>query len=217
MAKKPKTQYGASYRKLVEELFGQKNPKITGVTAGVNTAAESRLGLQLPAALREYYAELGAFHKLNEAHNRIVPPADLELVEGVLVFYEENQCVCLWGIRTKDLASDNDNPLVYQGTCNETWQWHSAEMKTDEFLRLVIYQQAAWGALEYGFEHPDAREAISAIEGTWEKVAGYLDLRIWKQRGILVSHLDHDKTCYFAGQDRSALQALQKRFGLSGK
>src|SRR5262249_4170949 len=39
--------------------------------------------------------------------DRLAAPDDLEVYEGALVFREENQSVCWWGIRLEDLHQDD--------------------------------------------------------------------------------------------------------------
>jgi hypothetical protein len=72
-------------------------------------AAEERLGLRLPAALREAYALLGRREDLTGNHDTLRAPAELEVDETgeALVFRDENQGTARWGIPLTDLAQED--------------------------------------------------------------------------------------------------------------
>ncbi|QDY77314.1 SMI1/KNR4 family protein [Streptomyces qinzhouensis] len=76
-------------------------------------AAEERLGLRLPAALKEAYALLGRRPDLTDNHDVLRPLAELELDEAgeALVFRDENQGACRWGIPLAEAGLD-DPPVV---------------------------------------------------------------------------------------------------------
>ncbi|MGV9312925.1 SMI1/KNR4 family protein [Streptomyces sp. NPDC003691] len=76
-------------------------------------AAEERLGLRLPAALKEAYALLGRRPDLTDNHDVLRPLAGLAVDETgeALVFRDENQGCCRWGILLADLGHD-DPPVV---------------------------------------------------------------------------------------------------------
>ncbi|MCM2387994.1 SMI1/KNR4 family protein [Streptomyces albipurpureus] len=76
-------------------------------------AAESRLGVRLPGALREAQMLLGRRDDLIRNHNRLLTPAQLFIdTDGeALVFHEENQGVALWGVLLADL--DQIDPAVF--------------------------------------------------------------------------------------------------------
>lgn len=74
-------------------------------------AAEARLGLRLPAALREAYQLFGRRTDLTSLHDVLLSPADLEVKDQALVFRVENQSVAFWGILIADLDQP-DPPVV---------------------------------------------------------------------------------------------------------
>lgn len=73
------------------------------------TAAEERLGLRLPAALREAYALFGGRGDLTSNHDTLRAPAELYVDESgeALVFRDENQGAARWGILLSDLSLDD--------------------------------------------------------------------------------------------------------------
>ncbi|MEU9318507.1 SMI1/KNR4 family protein [Streptomyces sp. NPDC048295] len=76
-------------------------------------AAQARLGLPMPAALREAYQLLGRRRDLTDNQDSLLAPQDLYVDEdrGVLVFRVENQSCAYWGIRVTDLDQE-DPPVV---------------------------------------------------------------------------------------------------------
>ncbi len=111
-----------------------------GCGAGEIAAAEVRLGLPLPAALKEAYALLGQRPDLTDNHDALRPLAELEVETDergtALVFRDENQGVCRWGIlladpeRAADGGADGTDPddppvvvrLDLQDTSEERWE-----------------------------------------------------------------------------------------------
>ena len=82
-----------------------------GYSAADIDAAEQRLGLKLPIALREWYALAGQREDVVATQNFLVGPDELEFEEGLLEFHSENQGVVYWGIKPDDLHLPD--PPVY--------------------------------------------------------------------------------------------------------
>jgi hypothetical protein len=85
--------------------------------------AEARLGLRLPAVLREYYLLAGRFDRFDRAHNQLRRPEEWSIDGGKLAFLEENQCVVYWGV---EVGTSPDDPPVYQGQNGQglTIEWY---------------------------------------------------------------------------------------------
>jgi hypothetical protein len=76
-------------------------------------AAERRLGLRLPVAVREAYALFGRRDDLTSNQDQLLNPADM-YVDGdgqALVFRDENQGAARWGVLMVDL--DKPDPPVW--------------------------------------------------------------------------------------------------------
>lgn len=82
-----------------------------GYTDAELDAAASALGLPLPAALREALKLFGRRDDLTRNQDPLATPENLETYEGALVFRDENQGVCWWGVLIDDL--DQDDPPTY--------------------------------------------------------------------------------------------------------
>lgn len=76
-------------------------------------AAEDRLGLRLPAALREAYGLFGRRADLTSNQDELLSPDELDVDEAgeVLVFRVENQACASWGVPLADVDAA-DPPVV---------------------------------------------------------------------------------------------------------
>lgn len=77
-------------------------------------AAEERLGVRLPAALREWYLLAGGRNDFMGNQDSLNPPEEIKPSEDapdVITFATENQFCCEWGIRREDLGRE-DPPVV---------------------------------------------------------------------------------------------------------
>ncbi|MEV5204529.1 SMI1/KNR4 family protein [Streptomyces sp. NPDC053720] len=113
-------------------------------------AAQARLGLPLPAALREAYRLLGRRPDLTDNQDSLLAPEDLYLDadRGVLVFRVENQSCAYWGIRVTDLDQD-DPPVVVRA----------------DLVRPTADDWAAWlGRVSLAFVEIVLSEALCADE-----------------------------------------------------
>lgn len=77
--------------------------------------AEQRLGVRLPAALREVYGLLGRRDDLIRNQDRLQRPDELYISKGALVYNTENQGAAQWGILLKDLITE-DPPTVIRSS-----------------------------------------------------------------------------------------------------
>lgn len=76
-------------------------------------AAEERMGLQLPTALREAYLLFGRRQDLASNHDVLLGPAELYVDDAneALVFRHENQGAATWGVLLDSLQ--DDDPAVF--------------------------------------------------------------------------------------------------------
>ncbi|MET9048323.1 SMI1/KNR4 family protein [Streptomyces sp. NPDC004362] len=84
-----------------------------GFTEEDLAVAQERLGVSLPSALGEMYRLLGRRRDLTSNHDRLLHPDQLyiDARSEALVFREENQGACSWGVLLKDL--DQADPGVH--------------------------------------------------------------------------------------------------------
>ncbi|ALC21329.1 conserved hypothetical protein [Streptomyces pristinaespiralis ATCC 25486] len=131
-------------------------------------AAEERLGLRLPPALREAYTLLGGREDLTSNHDTLRALAELYVDEAgeALVFRDENQGAARWGILLRDLALDDPPVLVRPDLADknaERWEgW--LERTSLAFLEIVLSEaaQAPTGPVDY-LDAPDD-EVLERLE-----------------------------------------------------
>jgi hypothetical protein len=92
--------------------------------------------------MREYYLIAGRLDQLNQAHNRLLTPAQLWIDEAYLWFMEENQAVVHWGLPLKRLS--DDDPVVYQRAHVDDAKWYSERMRFSVFLVRMYDWQAGF-------------------------------------------------------------------------
>jgi hypothetical protein len=101
-----------------------------------------------------------------------------------LVFLEENQNVCIWGIDT----NEND-PIVYQNANNE---WYSEDIKLSEFIKIIMYYQCATGyenANNLTFDKIELNKIINGME----KVVDNNHLIIFWGNNVLLWYYSDEK------------------------
>ncbi|MCP4345414.1 MAG: hypothetical protein GY795_07795 [Desulfobacterales bacterium] len=59
----------------------------------------------------------------------------------------------------------------------------------------------------------DAQQVIKKIEQTWVKVVDNNSLRIWKNKGKLISHLEGDDFCIGSACSSSCFKVLEQELG----
>jgi hypothetical protein len=129
--------------------------------------AEKRLGVTLPAALRNYYLTLGKNENINASHNRLLTP-EKEIgfsKDGYLMIYEENQAVVSWGIKEADLIL-NDPPVWGNSGTEENPDWYLETNSTENFFLLMSVYNGTLGGLKYNanyFGHVEP-EIVKFIE-----------------------------------------------------
>jgi hypothetical protein len=159
--------------------------------------AEARLGLRLPAVLRQYYLLAGRFDRFNRAHNRLLRPEEWSVADGKLVFLEENQRVVFWGVTAG--ASPDDDPPVYQGpnVRGRPTEWHFEHEHCSEFLLVMLHLQAVWG----GYEFLGAADITS--ERLKEFLTGWTPAGRWNE--VLAFSRDGGAACVLEGKGSTQL------------
>ena len=94
-----------------------------GYSEDVLWAVEERMGVRLPASLREAYLLFGRRTDLTAKQDPLLPPDRLRVdqAEGVIVFRRENQSCAQWAVAVTDPWNTGDPP-VYVRTGDEPWE-----------------------------------------------------------------------------------------------
>ena len=86
------------------------------------TAAQERLGAQIPGPLRGFLSLYGNRDELMGFQDPLLPPSGIRIEENVLVIQEENQRCALWGV-VVDRVGEPDPPVVFKGpSAGEGWR-----------------------------------------------------------------------------------------------
>jgi hypothetical protein len=110
-------------------------------------AAEDRLGVRLPAALREAYGLFGRRRDLTSNQDTLLSPDELYLdtTDDALIFRVDSQATALWGVLTADL-NKADPPVMIRFKCRderaqsgEAWLGTFSSACTEILLSESIY------------------------------------------------------------------------------
>ncbi|AKL70903.1 MULTISPECIES: SMI1/KNR4 family protein [Streptomyces] len=105
-------------------------------------AAEERLGVRLPAALREAYLLFGRRRDLTSNHDVLLGPAELYVDDAkeALVFRHENQGAASWGILLDSLQDDDPAVFIRPDLADESAeQWEGwLERLSLCFVEIVL-------------------------------------------------------------------------------
>lgn len=145
-----------------------------GYTPAELDAAQARLGLPLPAALRDAYQLLGQRHDLTDNQDSLLAPKDLYLDadRGVLIFRVENQSCAYWGIRVTDLDQD-DPPVVVRAdlvrpTADDWAAWLGRVSVA--FVEIVLSESLCADEDLMGWVTPDDTDLPEDIAATFRRL-----------------------------------------------
>lgn len=172
-------------------------------------AAARPPGFRLPAALREICRRSGHRDDMHRQHDRLLAPA-LEIEDGHLLVYQENQAVCVWGIRIADLAlPDPPVYLAYEG--DAAWQLDHDHL-SDFLCFCLVWQRVNAEPCELV---QIAADQVARVTASWEPVPlpGYHrpgDLRVFRRPGVIAMvypEADHGFALQVGAREPAALTA----------
>lgn len=185
------------YRRVFTTLGRPLMPQ-DGVTHEDIEAAEKRLGLTAPQALRDYYLVAGRAEDFNCVFERLLPPHASFADAGHLVFMEENQRVVFWGTIAN---SRNTDPPASQAANGAAIVWHEAHKHCSIFLSVMLHWQAAFGgAMPYGDTALVDAGLVNVLDQDWSFAGEVNDMRAYNQPGKAACFLKwQDDWRVFAG------------------
>lgn len=146
-------------------LLGRPLTEADGVPPTAIEAAEARLGVRAPAALKALYLAVGEEPTLMAAFQQFIPAEGWEVVDGKLLFLEENQGVCVWATDTSGRVFRAEDPAA--------GNWFEEPCGLDEFLQAVLHYQMAEGGYPFAGNLPAANFAdVEAVESFIAKKGG---------------------------------------------
>ena len=152
------------------------------------SAAQTRFGVAIPSSLRTLYQQLGECAMVMRSFQRFAPPEEWRMEGGRLMFLEENQLVCEWGVDAAGqvwmLVDDADAP------------WHPEALNLPDFLTALLPYQLAQGGwplcgstVVKRAEYPAELEAI-AQELDWPLIVKHNGLTIYGKGSAMLWALD---------------------------
>jgi hypothetical protein len=179
--------------------------------------AEELLELKFPVLLREYYLRTANRKDINRHMNRLLSLDDLFIDNGNLIFFEENQCVCFWGIALSDL--DRNNPPILQGQRiagpSDELEW----FETDQTLSGSLTDQLLWtianGSADC-IEVSDVATSSITVPPGWQshigaKISGLSAM--WNGNKMVISIGDNEVVA--CGRTQEDIDAIALMFGLT--
>jgi hypothetical protein len=130
-----------------------------GNTVAELDAAEKRLGVALPAAVRDAYRLFGRRDDLTRVQDRLLTPQELELADDgrLLVFRAENQYVTRWGVR---LTGEPDPPVLFLD--DKVWR-PFLDRFSSACVELVLFEWTMGGTEEDADNRELADDEITAV------------------------------------------------------
>ncbi|UYZ84825.1 hypothetical protein MTZ49_04460 [Entomomonas sp. E2T0] len=180
-----------SYQTIAESLLGRALTAQDGIEQSVLDQTEQRLEQALPTELKNLYQTVGKVPQFMSAFQLFALPEQLHIKDGLLVFLEENQGVCYWGV--------DQQGKVFQ--CDEDGSSYNLEFDLQSFLELMLYYQVAQGAeFSYCSNLLDQELAELYKEDGWQQVGNYDDLVIYQLKNYLI--------WYFKDEDNNVLEDM---------
>jgi hypothetical protein len=212
-------------KQIAEKLLGRSLTNNDGFDVRIIENAETRLGQEIPKLLKEFYITVGKLDIFMSSFQRFIKPEDLFYEDGKLVFLEENQKVCFWGV---DKENKEDNPLVYQVQNIDNAVWYSEEILLSDFLQMIMYGQCAEGGYQfsgaiYDMDQAELSEFIEEITTkNWQKVVDHNNWIIYENDRKLIwyftdedGNLSEDYPLFVSTQTKEDFLETEEEFGFS--
>lgn len=208
-----------------EKLLGRSLTNNDGFDVETIENAETRLGQTIPKLLKEFYTTVGKLDIFMSSFQRFIKPEDLFYEDGKLVFLEENQKVCFWGVNKEN---KEDNPSVYQIQNIDNAVWYSEEILLSDFLQMIMYGQCAEGGYQfsgaiYDMDQAELSEFIEEITTkNWQKVVDHNNWIIYENNRKLIwyftdedGNLSEDYPLFVSTQTKEDFLEMEEEFGFS--
>ncbi|MCV9932809.1 hypothetical protein OIU80_10990 [Flavobacterium sp. LS1R47] len=212
-------------KQVAEKLLGRSLTNNDGFDVKIIENAEARLGHTIPAILKEFYITVGKLDVFMSSFQRFLKPEDLFYEDGKLVFLEENQKVCYWGV---DKESKENNLQVYQVQNIDKAVWYPEEILLSDFLQMIMYGQCAEGGYPfsgaiYDMGQDELPEFIEEITtNNWQKVVDHNNWIIYENDRKLIWYytddngdLSEDYPLFVSTQTKEDFLEMEEDFGFS--
>ena len=212
-------EFWDEYRALVAQLYARPLSRRDGIPETRLIRAEKRLGFRLPGVLREFYWIAGKRDDLNCTFDQLLLPEELEVRDGRLVFFEENQKVVVWGLELGGAAGDD--PMVYEAEPAEPLAWEATRGRLSDFLRMMAYWQGVNGGMPYSGIVVTNQTALEEALRLWPPVPlacqAWTEMRLLCRDGQALCVLEDAEgglELFAAGRTKKDFLAIEKSLGL---
>ena len=208
------SEFWTSYRVLVKRLLRPVG-KSDGFSEAAISEAEQRLGLKLPRLLHEFYLLTGTREDINGTYNRLLDPEDLFIDSDTLVFYEENQAICVWGVALGNLNEENP-PVVRKDSTDEAPVWEADFDHLSQFLTAMLFMQAVNGGMRH---HGVGTAANIQASSDWDviKLGGSWNNTVLMRDGAVLYIFGNEPgpEVFGAAKSKRKLLGLEKEFQIA--
>jgi hypothetical protein len=179
------TVYQDTFKQLGMELRTED-----GIPESEIAVAEGKIGVRLPAALRDYYLVAGNERRLNRIHNRLYEPEKWVVHLDNLVFMEENQAVVFWGVPLKQFAFEDPEVNQAPKYKGQPHAWFLEHKSCSTFLRVTLHWQGAFGGgMPVTKSAPASPDCSRRLEEGWSFLGEVNGMRAYNRPGQAVCYL----------------------------
>jgi hypothetical protein len=141
-----------------------------GCTEQSIRAAEERLKLTLPTALREWYVLAGRRTGVWSCQDHFLLPETLRAENQKLVIYVENQGVVRWAVQLDDIAND-DPPVFVTDLCDpEIWIEECSAVSIFALSQMLLSVKFS-ESTRYSANGQATNASLAAIAQSYERLA----------------------------------------------
>lgn len=203
-------EFSTLYEQTISRLLRPMRAE-DGCTEGEIFKAEEKVGVQFPALLRSFYLRSGRLNVIHEAQDRLVAPDQLQIVNKVLLFYEENQCVVFWGVQLRHC--NMEDPPVVQAENRDKITWQPFQKRLSDFLIMMVYWQSVNGGMPFGGLGSIPPKRAERVETIWPLVMQHEALKVHSRDGQVVCLIGEDQV-HVAGRSREDFAAIESRLNV---
>lgn len=210
----------------VFEVFGYPLAPGAALAPRVLEAAEARLGLSIPTALREFYLIAGRERRFGSCLHRFLPPSAWFEEGKRIVFMQENQSIGWWGVSVRNPG--DDDPSVSLGMDNEPIRWQREHRHVSVFLAVMLHYQAVNGGLRFTGTAESPEEPRQLAKRGWKSFGRVNSMRAFSRPGqvvclmpppgedsLLPRWMPKHWTIHAGGKTQRDLSAIGEDLGLS--
>lgn len=213
------TQYAEIFDRFGYSLSGSH-----GIDDAVLNRTAERLGCSIPEALRTYYVVAGKEKRFNHAFQQFLPPSRWSVTGGHLVFIEENQGVCHWGVSLRSKGARD--PAISQGFEEETDEgesmvsWHPENARCSTFIKVLLHYQAVSGGYRFCGGGTAPEDVQKRLKRGWTFVGEVSELWAYSRPNQVVcimsgGELIDDMILMAGGKTAKDLAAIGESLGIT--